>query len=169
MDLITKVQLLGSVGEFVGAIAVVVTLIYLTLQMRQNTRALRLNTVNAVTEELQAMFSLLASDKGLTDIINEAGQGTELTSEGRVRYYTFTSNLLRIYENAYLQKIEGTIHEAHWTGITRMMIDYTKMASFPMYWGDRKHWLSDEFGDYMEAEIIPVSPREGVSIPGDYK
>lgn len=115
------------------------------------------------------MFSWLASDKGLTDIINEAEQGTELTQEGFLRYYTFTSNLLRIYEKAYPQKLEGTIHDAHWTGITRMMIDYTKMVSFPITWRDRKDWLSDEFGDYMEAEIMPVAPRDGVNIPGDYK
>lgn len=37
--------LLGSYGEFVGAVAVVATLIYLALQVRQNTRALRFNTV----------------------------------------------------------------------------------------------------------------------------
>jgi hypothetical protein len=159
---------LGAIGEVIGALAVIFTLVYLARQMQQTTRALRLNTVNAVTEELQAMFSLLASDKELTDIIIEAGQGTDLTSEGRVRYYTFTSNLIRIYENAYLQKQEGTIHDAHWTGITRMMIDYTDMPSFPIYWRDRRHWISDEFADYMDKEIIPKSAADGVSIPGDY-
>jgi len=40
MDLISISQLLGNFGEFVGAIAVVITLIYLTAQIRQNTNAL---------------------------------------------------------------------------------------------------------------------------------
>ncbi len=47
---------LGAVGEFIGAIAVVVTLIYLAIQMRQNTNALKLNTARSVTEELQDSF-----------------------------------------------------------------------------------------------------------------
>ena len=34
-------QLLGNYGEFVGAIAIVVTLIYLAMQLRQNTRAIQ--------------------------------------------------------------------------------------------------------------------------------
>ena len=33
--------LLGNSGEFVGAIAIVVTLIYLAVQIRQNTSAVR--------------------------------------------------------------------------------------------------------------------------------
>jgi len=32
----------GAIGEFIGAFAVVATLIYLAIQMRQNTNALKL-------------------------------------------------------------------------------------------------------------------------------
>jgi hypothetical protein len=41
MDLQATAQLLGNFGEFFGAIAVVVTLVYLAGQLRQNTNALR--------------------------------------------------------------------------------------------------------------------------------
>ena len=74
----------------------------------------------------------------------------------------------RQIQNAYLQKQEGAIHDAHWTGITRMMIDYTDMRSYPIYWRDRRHWSSDQFADYIDKEIIPKSAADGVSIPGDY-
>jgi len=40
MDLMDTAQLLGNFGEFVGAIAVVVTLMYVALQIRQSTRAM---------------------------------------------------------------------------------------------------------------------------------
>ena len=56
-------EAVGAIGNVVGAIGVTVTLIYLIIQIKQNNRLLRLNTANVVTEELQAMFSLLASDK----------------------------------------------------------------------------------------------------------
>ena len=41
MDIQDLAQLLGNFGEFFGAIAVVVTLVYLAGQLRQNTKALR--------------------------------------------------------------------------------------------------------------------------------
>jgi hypothetical protein len=37
------IQDLGAIGEFVGAIVVVVTLVYLVLQIRQNTLSIRSN------------------------------------------------------------------------------------------------------------------------------
>ena len=41
MDLMSTTQLMGNVGEFVGAIGVVVTLGYLVIQIRQNNRMLK--------------------------------------------------------------------------------------------------------------------------------
>jgi len=59
---------LGALGEFIASFGVLATLIYLAIQMRQNTQALRLNTAQVVTEELQQMFSLLASDEGRSKV-----------------------------------------------------------------------------------------------------
>ena len=44
MDFVTTSQILGNVGEFVGAIAVVVTLTYLAVQVRHNKEATDTNT-----------------------------------------------------------------------------------------------------------------------------
>ncbi len=159
---------LGAVGEFVGAIAVVVTLIYLSIQMRQNTNAIGLNTAQAVTEELQGMFSLTASNQELAEMLVKAAGGSELQGAERVRYYSFTHNLVRVYENAFLQLRSDVIDQAHWAGMTRMMIDYTSMASFQSYWLDRKHWVSDEFQEHMDNNVISVSPKTGVAVPGAY-
>jgi hypothetical protein len=114
------------------------------------------------------MFSLLASDQQLAEIFAVAGKSSELSGANRVRYYTFNSNFLRVYENAFLQKQQNVIDDAHWSGMTRMMIDYTKMVAFPQYWQDRKYWLSESFQDYMETEIIPAAQKSGINIPGNY-
>ena len=44
MDLMSTAQLLGNFGEFVGAIAVVVTLVYLAVQVVQSREATEANT-----------------------------------------------------------------------------------------------------------------------------
>jgi hypothetical protein len=44
MDLVTTAQMLGNFGEFVGAIAVVATLAYLAVQVRQSKLATEVNT-----------------------------------------------------------------------------------------------------------------------------
>ena len=52
MDHLTFAQLLGSYGEFIGAIAVVATLGYLAVQLRQNTQSLRISAELAVSQQL---------------------------------------------------------------------------------------------------------------------
>lgn len=44
MDLITSAQLLGNVGEFISAIAVVATLFYLAVQVRHSRESVDANT-----------------------------------------------------------------------------------------------------------------------------
>jgi len=42
------IENLGNIGDFVGGIGVVVTLVYLATQIRQNTRAIRLASIQQV-------------------------------------------------------------------------------------------------------------------------
>ncbi len=158
----------GAIGEFIGAIAVVATLIYLAIQMRQNTNALKLISARSITEEIQETFSLLATNQELAEILVKASGESALHGAEAVRYYTLTSNLVRVYENAFLQSRAGVMEQAHWEGFTRLMIDYTSMAAFQQYWQDRKHWVSDDFQEYMESEVVSAPLKAGVNVPGGY-
>lgn len=42
----------GALGELVGGVAIIVSLIYVGLQIKQNTNALKLNTAHNTVEEL---------------------------------------------------------------------------------------------------------------------
>ncbi len=51
------IQDLGAIGEFVSAFAVVVTLIYLALQVRQSTVQARLTSIQAVNASNDSAFN----------------------------------------------------------------------------------------------------------------
>jgi len=158
----------ARIAEIIAAIAVVVSLVYLAVQMRQNTIAVRLNTAHSVTNELQGMFSLIASDESLAEVFAQAATEPELPTVARIRFHTFMGNFMRVYENAYLQKRAGAIDEAQWEGISRMIIDCKEMAAFCAYWKDRKHWFSNDFQKHMETVILPAAPLPEINIPGNY-
>ena len=56
MDLMSVAQLLGNFGEFFGAIAVVVTLAYLAVQIRQGTHATRAASRDAAMAHTLSFF-----------------------------------------------------------------------------------------------------------------
>lgn len=59
----------ANVAEIVGVIIVIVTLIFLAMQIRQNTRALRSTTIQEVMQSELAMMSILVENAGLWDKI----------------------------------------------------------------------------------------------------
>ena len=55
-------EAIGAVGEVVGAIAVVATLVYLATQIRQNTKTVKNSSVEALIAAMQANINLTARD-----------------------------------------------------------------------------------------------------------
>jgi hypothetical protein len=158
----------GAIGELVGGVAVVVTLIYLALQIRQNTRAVRLSTSHAVAEDVRNMFALMAEQTELTEAIHKGSSDPgSINGAEKMRYWGFNGYFMYAFENAYVQLTEDALDPRRWSGMKRMMIDYTSVPGFREYWPSRKHWYSEEFQHFMDSEILQTDAEE-VPLPGEY-
>jgi hypothetical protein len=104
-------QLLGNYGEFVGAIAVVVTLGFLVHQLRQNTRALnessRLAQINQADEnyrDVSRWRGMVTNNAELTEIWHRGTAGEELSDADAERFMQLAYELIfgfwRGYEGA---------------------------------------------------------------------
>jgi hypothetical protein len=88
---------LGNLGDFIGGIAVVVTLVYLALQVTQNNRLLRANTASvraasttAINERLIGVNQALMEDAALADIfVRELSEPGAVSGADRVRLDIF--------------------------------------------------------------------------------
>ncbi len=47
-----NLESLGNIGEFIGGLAVIVTLTYVAFQVRQGTKTIRANSVHELTENI---------------------------------------------------------------------------------------------------------------------
>ena len=97
MDHQAIAQLLGNYGEFIGAIAVVTTLAFLTIQVRQNRRALDASMVLRQAESLN-QFSQSISEWNLT-VFGDA-ELSDLVLRGRAGEITETNESERFMEIA---------------------------------------------------------------------
>jgi hypothetical protein len=78
---------LGSLGEFISGIAVVVTLIYLAVQIRHNTRAVRSSMHHAMIESTLRIAESVSDTADVGRIVLKADEGFDsLTKEERIRY-----------------------------------------------------------------------------------
>ena len=89
---------LGAISETIGAIAVIVTLAYLAVQIRQNTRATQTASHHAITDSLNLGNIAVAQDAELAQIwITGCVDRTTLTEVERERL----DSLLRAYFHVF--------------------------------------------------------------------
>jgi hypothetical protein len=76
---------LSNIGEFVAAVAVVVSLIYLAVQIRQNTRTVKLASLQTVQEKYVVRTRMTAESERLAGIIRRGiNRFNDLTKEEQV-------------------------------------------------------------------------------------
>ena len=83
-------EALGAIGEIVGAVAVVLTLGYLAVQIRQNTRAVRSSVFSELQSEVRQNSFALANDEDLARIWRQANEEFDsLTADERTRFFSY--------------------------------------------------------------------------------
>ncbi len=74
-------QDLGDLGDLIGGIAVVITLIYLAVQVRQNTALITAQTVQASVDATQRVLLFRAENAPLRAVIRKARNNEDLTAD----------------------------------------------------------------------------------------
>jgi hypothetical protein len=121
---------LGALGEFIGAIAVVVTLAYLAIQIRQNTHAMEegkrlalAQTYQMRADALQQMLVQASESEYIGPIIvklNLAGYPADvasldvLTPEERGRFRQWQIAQQTHWDNMYFQYQQGFLDEEYY-------------------------------------------------------
>ena len=160
---------IGAISEVVGAIGVVLTMVYLAFEVRRNTRAILLDTGHDVTEEIRSIYALMAEHNDLADLVHRAATDADrIRGTEKVRWYALNMNFLRAMENARIQWIEKSLDSRQWSGFKRQTMDYTQLPGFRDFWANRQHWFSTDFQQFMENEILKAEKTVGVRMPGDY-
>src|SRR6266480_1926509 len=94
---------LANLGQIIGAVAVVISLIYVALQIRQNTNAVRSATAQSVHEHFASWYHLIAADAELCRIAANGLRDYQSLSENeRTRFIAVFMSFLSYSQNAFL-------------------------------------------------------------------
>ncbi len=101
---------LGSLGEFISAIAVVASLIYVGVQLRQNTAAIKITTSQAFTDTWNGYVSTLNLASGLAEVFFRGLKGTSQLNKGEIaQFYAFLSQAFTTYQSFFIQRQKGVV------------------------------------------------------------
>ena len=90
----------GAIGELIGGVAIIVSLIYVGLQIKQNSYALKLSTAQNTVEDMADLYLYPAQNGELADIFFRGLQDLDaVEGSDRLRLYGFFHKFFRTYEN----------------------------------------------------------------------
>ena len=145
----------GSIGEIIGALGVMISLVYLAIQIRKNTEAERTSTYQAVVSDFGALNNTMASSPELSHLFVQAMENYhQLSSNEKARISQLFFQCFRYFENMFYQHRKGYLDEEVWTGWKRLMLTYYSRPGFQTWWGHRRDVYSESFAIFLETEKL---------------
>lgn len=151
---------LANIGQVIGALAVVVSLIYVALQIRQNTNAVRSATAQTVHEHFANWYHLLASDPALSQIAaNGLRDYQSLTEAERVRFIAVFMSFLSYSQNAFLKWREKLLDSQLWLGWEFVIMNLVCAPGGKALWKERGYMFGEEFRRYVDNDLMKREPH----------
>ncbi len=150
------IQELGSIGEFISSIVVLITLIYLAVQVRQTRNATIASTMQ--TNRMQFQSIMLANrDSQIAPIILKADSGEPLTDEEEYRLGTHINLQWNLLFSEYVQLQIG--YTAAWAPSDKLALKriFNRYGGRAAAWWDAtgKQIYPEQFVDYVESVRPP--------------
>ena len=113
----------ASVGEVVGTIAVVVSLLFVVYSINQNTDAVQGSTENLIFERHTELTNHVMTDPSLAAIIVKMkSENPELSDVEAVRWEKYQNNLLDIWALAYNRHEARLMADEQWEAWDRYFV-----------------------------------------------
>ena len=147
----------GATAEFVGALAVVVTLIYLATQIRQNNKLLSSGSRQAL---IANDATSLSAGLQFSDVFARYVNGDALSTEDQLRLSFMFALDLRNREFEYFQYTHGLLDEETWLSYRQVILINHSSALGRKWWDEVGRGFVDPAFARQVDELLEVSAED---------
>lgn len=160
-----SLEQLSFLAQILSAITVIASLIFVGIQLKQATAAIRASSSQAhsglYTDLVRSIID--NADFARTWSIGLSDPGA-LSDAEWVRFVAYASALFRLYESSRVQWLNGRLDDEHWHTIERQAADFGHLPGLERAWALRRHWYSPEFRAWFDG-LAPAEPPRPYSRP----
>lgn len=150
----STIEVLGHLGEFIGAIGVVVSLIYLAQQMRQNTTSVRAASFNSMVQNSIRLLEHAFRDPEFARFLSGAEKDPDaLTPDERVRWDAYMTAVYRHFGNLIYQYRVGALDQQMWESYDRTLKDHLRTPSWGAWFLEHQHVFSTALVDSVHQKL----------------
>ena len=143
-------EAISAIGQLVGAVAVVISLIYLARQVRSSARETRRAAMRSTVESLSRLTQQITEHADLADVWSRGIDDFEsLHGTDRARFNSYMHASFRTVEDAYYQHLEGHLDPRVWRGLEVVLRELNAAPGVQAWWHSHSHWFGEEFAKYI--------------------
>lgn len=148
---------LGNIGDFIGAIGVIASLIYVGFEVRRNTRALRAQAHETVVSGYMSSIQLIAEHaettaKGFKSTFDEFRNFSD--AEKVIIFGTFYG-FFKHFEQIFAQHRQGLIGASDWEAWNEHIRMQFHQPGPQWWWKLRRTSFSESFRTYLDNSTPP--------------
>lgn len=150
-----KLSDIASIAEIIGAIAIVISLIFVGVQLEGNTQATRsASAIAASTATSQWYVALASSERNSILFRDFITDPDSLTTEERYQAIMNLHGAIIIWQNNFYLGQEGTLDPRIKDSVTETIAIIKDRPGWQMYWEQRRSVFFPEFQSYVDELML---------------
>ena len=148
----------GAIGEVLGAIGVIVSLLYVATQVRRNTRSIRASAYQALCDASARFTVTLGSDPQVAATFHKGLAGVEeLSPNEAAQFQWLFHTAIRQIENGHFQFGNGTMEAENWRGWQESLQGVVGSPGGRRMWTVVRPRMRLSFVEFVERDVLPAT------------
>jgi len=153
---------INAISQFVSSIAVVLSVLYLGIQVHRSTRVAKVAAQDAAASAVRDVTNTFMENAEMSRIWGAGLENIEsLSAEDQARFFHATHQFLKALETIHFHYLNGLMEKQLWLGWEEMLWHYITAPGIVQYWKRRSALFSTRFRDYVN-QLEPASDRRTV-------
>ena len=160
----------SNLAQVIGALAVVISLVYVGFQVKRNTGAVRSATSQAVHNNYADWYMSMVGDAELNRIaIKGLKDYSSLDEIEKARFIETFMAFTAYSQNAFYQWREKSLSPWLWVGWELLVMNLLVSPGGKEFWKERGYVFGNEYWDYVEKVIMTKKPHPEARPLGAFK
>jgi hypothetical protein len=139
------------IADVIGALAIVISLIYVGIQVNDSTRAVRSATANDMSAAISSWYAEIGSNSQATRVfLNGVANPESLSREETAQFIYMMHGLQLEYQAAFYLAQEQTLDVELQEALTNTIAGVRAQPGFKMYWAQRRESFEPDFRTYVD-------------------
>ncbi len=148
-----------KIGELVAAIAVVISLLFVGIEIKQNNNIQRQQATRSLSRDWSDATAAFQDPELACLFVRLGNEREKLTAQEATQIEAVIWRIYKVYEELQYQHEQGMIDESVWNGFRQLIAAEMSFESYRVWWLGYQKTFSPRFRKYMDKMVaeIPIN------------